>query len=305
VRSSSSSGNLMCIGSGAAFGAMAVFGKLAYDEGANVGTLLRFALAAALFWVLVLASGGARDVRALGRRDLRLGLALGGCGYALQAGCFFAALERIDASLLSLLLYTFPTMVAVAAVALGRERLDRRRVAALALATGGLVLVVAGAGAGALDPLGAALGLGAAVVYTTYILVSEGIARRLRPEVLSALVCTGAALTLTVGTSLLGELRPGDVTPAGWGWLASLSVVSTVGAVSLFFAGLRRAGPTTASILATVEPVVTVVLAFLVFGETLVAVQLVGGALVLAAVLALHVAPRRRRMFAIEEGARA
>jgi drug/metabolite transporter (DMT)-like permease len=291
-----SSGTLLCVGSAAAFGAMAVFGKLSYDEGATVGTLLvvRFALAAAMFWALVLAGGAARELRALAGRDLGLGLALGACGYAIQAGCYFAALQRIDASLLSLLLYTFPAIVAVAAVALGRERLERRRVAALGLASGGLALVVAGAGAGALDPLGASLGLGAALVYSTYILVSEGIASRVSPRLLSALVCTGAAVTLTAATALLGELRPGDVTAAGWAWLACLAVVSTVGAIGMFFAGLDRVGPTSASILSTVEPVVTVLLAFLVFGETLAGVQLAGGALVLAAVLALAVRVRPR-----------
>jgi drug/metabolite transporter (DMT)-like permease len=291
MRAVRSSGTLLCLGSGAAFGAMAVFGKLAYDEGATVGTLLavRFGLAAALFWILVLAGGAAHEVRALGRRDIGVGLALGACGYAIQAGCYFAALERIDASLLSLLLYTFPAMVAVAAVALGRERIDGRRLAALGLASGGLALVVAGAGTGALDALGTALGLGAAIVYSAYILVSERPAARMRPRVLSALVCSGAAASLTVGSALLGELRPDEVSVAGWGWLACLAVVSTVAAISLFFAGLRRVGPTTASILATVEPLVTVLLAFLVFGEALGAVQLVGGALVLAAVPALHV----------------
>jgi drug/metabolite transporter (DMT)-like permease len=296
-----SSGTLMCLGSGAAFGAMAIFGKLAYDEGATVGTLLaaRFALAAVLFWALVLAADGVRELRALARHDIRVGLALGGCGYALQAGCFFAALERIDASLLSLLLYTFPAMVAAAAVALGRDRIDGRRLAALTLASGGLTLVVAGAGAGALDPLGAALGLGAAVVYTTYILVSDGIARRVSPRLLSALVCTSGAASLTAAAALLGELRPGELTVAGWGWLACLAVVSTVAAVSLFFGGLRRVGPTTASILATVEPIVTVVLAFLVFGETLGVVQIAGGALVLAAVLVLNVRiPRKETVMA-------
>src|ERR687898_698549 len=284
-----SPGTLLCLGSGAAFGAMAVFGKLAYGDGATVGTLLavRFALAAALFWALVLAGGAAAEIRALRRRDVGVGLALGGAGYALQAGCYFAALERIDASLLSLLLYTFPAIVAAAAVALGRERLDGRRLASLVLASGGLALVVAGAGAGALDPLGAALGLGAAVVYSTYILVSDGIVGRMRPQVLSALVCTGAAASLTVGSALLGQLRPGDLTVAGWGWLACLAVVSTVAAVSLFFAGLQRVGPTTASIVSTAEPVVTVLLAFLVFGELLGPVQLLGGALVLGAVLVL------------------
>jgi drug/metabolite transporter (DMT)-like permease len=293
-----SSGTAMCLGSGAAFGAMAVFGKLAYGEGATVGTLLsaRFVLAAALFWTIVLAGGAAREVHALSRRELAAGLALGACGYALQSGCYFAALQRIDASLLSLLLYTFPAMVAAAAIALGRERLDGRRLTALALALGGLVLVVAGAGTGALDPLGAALALAAAVVYSTYILVSDRVVGRMRPHVLSALVSTGAAASLTVVSSLLGQLRPGDVTVVGWGWLACLSVVSTVGAILLFFAGLRRAGPTTASILATVEPLVTVVLAFLVFGERLGTVQLVGGVFVLSAVLVLNVRVVRRRM---------
>ena len=291
-----SSGTLMCIGSAAAFGAMAVFGKLAYGEGATVGTLLavRFALAAAVFWALLAADGAGRELRALGRRDAGAALALGACGYAAQAGCYFAALERIDAGLLSLLLYTFPAIVAAAAIALGRERADGRRLAALALASGGLVLVVAGAGAGALDPLGAALGIAAALLYSTYILVSEGIASRLRPRVLSALVCTGAAVTLTAGAALLGQLRPGDLTAAGWGWIACLAVISTVASISLFFAGLRRVGPTTASILATVEPLVTVLLAFAVFGELLRGVQLAGGALVLAAVLVLCVRPRLR-----------
>jgi drug/metabolite transporter (DMT)-like permease len=283
------SGTLFCLGSGAAFGAMAVFGKLAYDGGATVGTLLsvRFVLAAVLFWILVLGTRGATQFRALRGRDVGVGLALGAGGYAIQAGCYFTALERIDASLLSLLIYTFPAMVAVAAVVLGRERLDGRRLAALGLASGGLALVVAGAGTGALDPLGTALGLGAAVVYSTYILVSEGVVERVPPSVLSALVCTGAAVSLTAGAALLGQLRLGELTLAGWGWLACLAVVSTVAAVSLLFAGLRRVGPTTASILSTVEPVVTVVLAYLVFGELLGAVQVLGGALVIAAVLTL------------------
>ena len=91
----------MCLASGAAFGAMAVFGKLAYGEGVTVGTLLavRFTIAAVLFWVLLLSSGGAREIRAVGRRDLRIGLALGACGYAVQAGCFFVALDRWDREL--------------------------------------------------------------------------------------------------------------------------------------------------------------------------------------------------------------
>ena len=289
-------GTLFCLASGAAFGAMAVFGKLAYDNGATVGTLLavRFSLAAALFWVLV----PLRELRALGARDVRAGLALGACGYALQAGCYFVALGRIEASLLALLLYTFPALVAAAAVALGRERFGSRHVIAVFLATGGLTLAIAGAGTGALDPWGVALGLGAAVVYSVYILVSDGIAARVQPRVLAALVCTGAAGTLAVGSALLGELRLGDLTGAGWAWMACLAVVSTVAAITLFFAGLERVGPTSAAILSTVEPLVTVALAFVVFGERLGTIQLLGGMLVLAAVVPATLASRRQEALA-------
>lgn len=271
-----------CLASAAAFGAMGIFGKLAYDEGATVGTLLatRFVLAAALLWLFV----GARGVS---RRDAGIALVLGAVGYAAPAGGYFVALERLDASLLSLLVYVFPVIVAVAAVVLRRERASRRTAVALAFAGGGLVLVLAGA-AGGLDPLGTLLGLATAVVYAAYVLGSEGIAARVAPLALSTLVCTGAAATLTVAGVAGGDLEPARVTASGFAWLGGLAVVSTVGAIGLFFAGLRRVGPTAASILSTFEPVVTVALAFVAFGESLGPAQLLGGALVLTAVLAIR-----------------
>ena len=284
-----SAGALICLASAVAFGAMAIFGKLAYDEGATVGTLLavRFAIAAVLFWALVAGTGALRRLRTLSRRDLGIALALGAVGYSAQAGAYFAALKRLDASLLSVLLYTFPTMVTVAAIALGRERASRRTAAALVLASAGLLLVLARANPGALDPVGALLGLAAAVIYSAYILTSAGVAARVSPLVLSALVCTGAATTLTLAGAAGGDLHLGDVSATGYGWLAGIAVVSTVGAVTLFFAGLKRVGPSTAAILSTAEPLTTVGLAFLIFGESLSPAQLAGGALVVVAVLVL------------------
>jgi drug/metabolite transporter (DMT)-like permease len=296
IRPVPSAGVLMCLASAVGFGAMGVFGKLAYEEGATVGTLLafRFVLAAALFWAIAARTGALRRLGALTRRDVAIALALGAAGYSAQAGAYFAALERLDASLLALLVYTFPAMVTVAAIVLGRERASVRTGGALLLASAGIVLVLAGAGAGALDPLGTALGLTAAVVYSTYILASEGVAGRVGPLLLSALVCTGAAATLTLGGGALGAVDPGAVSAEGFVWLTGIAVVSTVAAIALFFAGLRRVGPTTASIVSTAEPVATATLAFLAFGEALSAVQLAGGALVIGAVLLLSARGRSR-----------
>src|SRR5688500_13328302 len=96
-------GAILCVASAAAFGAMAVFGKLAYDAGVGVSTLLfvRFGLATLALWALVAVT---RRVPRPRRRTLGAALALGAFGYALQAGLFFSALTRMDASLLALVL---------------------------------------------------------------------------------------------------------------------------------------------------------------------------------------------------------
>ena len=279
-------GPLLCLLSAAGFGAMAIFGKLAYDAGVELGDLLlvRFALAAAVLLAVAWAAGA---LRGLPRRPVLAALGMGAIGYATQAGLYFAALERMDASLLALVLYAYPALVLVAAVALGRERATRRRVAALVVATAGTVLVLAGAASGTLDPLGTAMGFGAALAYTAYILVGDRVVAGVPPVALAALVCTGATGTFAAAALVTGgpELGFGA---EGWGWLGAIALVSTVAAILAFFAGLARVGPSSASILSTLEPVVTVGLAAAAFGESLGAVQLVGGVLVLSAVVVMQ-----------------
>src|SRR3712207_4466025 len=137
---------------------MAIFGKYAYDAGVSVGELLlvRFGLAALVLAAIVLVAG---QLRRLPRRAVVAGLLMGAVGYATQAGLYFLALERMDASLLSLLLYTYPALVTVAAILIGREHATRLRLGAVAVASAGTALVLAGAGTGALDPLATVMGL--------------------------------------------------------------------------------------------------------------------------------------------------
>jgi drug/metabolite transporter (DMT)-like permease len=284
-------GSLLCLLSAAAFGAMTVFGKLAFDAGVGVGELLlvRFALAAAVLAVL---ASAARTFRTMPRRAVGAGLLMGAIGYATQAGLFFLALERMDASLLSLLLYTYPALVTVAAIALGRDRPTPQRLGAVLLATTGTALVLAGAGTGALDPLATAMALGAAAAYTAYILTGDRVVAGVPPLGLAALVTTGAAATFLAVAIGTGGPDLGFAAE-GWVWLTAIALVSTVGAIIAFFAGLARVGPSTAALLSTLEPPVTVALAALAFGEALTVVQLAGGSLVLATVVVLNLPERR------------
>jgi drug/metabolite transporter (DMT)-like permease len=230
-------GVALCLLSAACFGTLAIFGKLAFEADVNVMTVLcvRFVIAAAIFGGLLAARRA--DRRRLERRVLWIALGLGAVGYAGQAGLFFAALERMDASLLSLILYAYPALVTLVAVLLGRDEMTPRRTLALLAASSGVALVLVGAGAGGFDPLGAAFGLGAALAYTAYILVAEGVVGRVPPVLLCAVVMTGAAISFGLLSVALGALDFG-FEPIGWLWLACMAVVSTVGAMLAF---LRRA----------------------------------------------------------------
>ncbi|GAA2716179.1 DMT family transporter [Actinoplanes palleronii] len=284
-------GPLLLVLSAACFGAMAIFGKLAFAAGVTPATLLlvRFALAAAILAAIVLLRRPATPVR-MSARTVLTAFGLGAFGYALQAGLYFAALQRMDATLLALIFYVYPLLVTVGAVLLGRDRLTPRRVAALLVASAGTLLVLLGAGAVGFDVLGAVLAFGCALTYTAYILVSDTVVRRLPASVLSALVMTGATLGQAVYAPLAGGVDLG-FGAAGWFWLVCVALVSTVLAMVAFLAGLRRTGPSTAAILSTFEPVVTAALAGVVLPETLTPVQYGGGLLVLTAAVVLQLRP--------------
>jgi drug/metabolite transporter (DMT)-like permease len=184
-------------------------------------------------------------------------------------------------------------MVTGAAILLRREPASRRRLAALVTASCGLVLVLVGSGAGAFDGPGALLGIGASLTYTTYILVSDSVTVHLDPLPLAALISTGAVLTLLPFGLVSGELQLGFAS-SGWLWLALAALVSTVSAILLFFSGMSRVGPSTAAILSTLEPPVTVALSFLAFGEALGAIQLLGAVAVLGAAVIVNLPQPQR-----------
>jgi drug/metabolite transporter (DMT)-like permease len=279
-------GTALCLLSASSYGAAGIFGKLAYDEDIAVATLLsaRFAIAAAVLWLLVMALGaGARP----SRRGLVAGVVLGLAIYAPQSGLFFGSLTRLDAALTVLLVYIAPALVAGAAAALGRERLRRAQLVALPIALGGTALVVAGEGVGEIDGLGVALAFACAVVYSSYILISDAVVQRVNPVPLAASVCTGAAISFTVAAGLRGEL-PTDVSGAGWSSIVGLAIISTVVSITALAAGTARVGPSTAAILSTFEPVMAAILAYFALGETLGPVQLLGGLVVLASVAIIH-----------------
>ena len=277
-----------------AFGVMPIFIKLAYAEGVGLNTLLalRFSIAGAIMWLLW-AYQHRRGARVAVTRALLLPvIAMGGLGYVGQSFSYYQAIDLIPASATALLLYTYPILVTVLAWLLLKERLTLRKALALSVAMVGALMVlgvVSLSGGqsynfGALNPQGVAWALGAALIYSLYIIAGARFTRDLPPIYSSAVIISSAALVYLLWGLAAGGLYLG-LTPYGWLWVCGIAFVSTVLAIALFFAGLPLVGASRAAIISTVEPAVTVVLAHFALQEALALEQLLGGTLILVSVL--------------------
>jgi drug/metabolite transporter (DMT)-like permease len=281
-------GVVLCLVSSTCFGLSAIFAKEAYAVGVSVPTTLvgRFGVAAVVLWAIVLVRRTPMPSPRLVLVSVGLGLA-----YALQAALYFGALATADASLVVLLVYVYPALTMVLAVALRRESPDRRRMAALGVSGAGLVLLLNTGGAmGTAGTLGVLLALGAAVCYALYLTAAEAQPASLDLFTLTAIVCTTSAAALAGWGAVTGSLAVPPV--AGMAWLLVLAVVSTVVPLVVLLLGIRAVGASTAAILSCFEPAVVVAVAAVLYGERLSPVQLVGGAAVIASVLILQA--RRR-----------
>jgi drug/metabolite transporter (DMT)-like permease len=308
----------------------------------------RFATAAVLSWIYLSLRRPARaSLLALSKRRLFVLLFLGAL-YVGNSYAYFAALQVVPIALTSIITYLYPAIVAVMGLRLVRRLEGRRAWLALGLSIVGVAFAVGGIPEGELPPLwGLALAFANALIYATWIVLQARLAgdrptpgagpRRddeltLPPGDAEAAIeigATGAApgsvpdpaaataimTTATAGTYALlalasgTSISPADV-PAGlWPPLLAFGLVATALAIQAFYAGVRRIGAARASIVSTVEPVYTIALAVILFGETLAPIQVVGGALVLAAVILAETgrrpaaaAPRRDPVSASEVG---
>lgn len=266
--------------SAACFGALPIFARFTYASGGEPISLLciRFVTAGIFMmgWMLQSRKPWPRG-RLLGSLVL-----LGGLGYVGQSFSYFTALTMASASLVSLLLYLYPALVTLLAAAVLKERIDAFTLGALSLALAGSALVIGVGGGG--KPGGIALGLAAAFIYAVYIVIGSRVTPRAGAVPATTVIILAAAAVFSI-TALL-ERPAFPKTLNGWAAAVAVAALSVVAIVS-FFEALERLGPADASTISTFEPVVTVVLAWWALGETISAIQLVGGVLILAAVILL------------------
>ena len=277
----------MVVGSAIAFGTLSIFAKLAYKNGLGTEQLLafRFSLAAIGMWAVAFAVG--QSPLRLTSRQMASLLAVGGVLYTAQAITYFLALRTLPASLAVLIVYVYPSLVVVAGWLFLRRHVSLWHVGALIASFVGVVLLIGGAQFRL--GIGLVFALAAPLLYTTFILISEGVMSSVPPVAASAMMMAGTAVVLSVIALTQGQLTF-PTTPQAWAISVGIAIVPTMVAISLFLAGLPRVGAARASLISTLELVVTVTLAILLLGDRFTPLEAVGGVLVLAAVAVVQAA---------------
>jgi len=268
--------------SATAFGTNAILAKLAYRAGLGTSQTLafRFVLGAIGMWVLAIALR--QNPLRFTRRQLITLLALGGVFYTAQSLSYFTALRTLPASLVVLMAYLYPSLVVIAGWLFLSRAISAWQAVALVASFTGVVLLVGGAQFALSWAL--VLAIAAPTIYTGYILVGENVMSGVPAVGASAVIISGAGIAFSVIAAFQGELAFPD-SAAGWGVVVAFAIVPTMIAISLLLAGLPRIGAARASLLSTFEPLVTIVLAVILFGDSFTGVQIVGGLLILLAVI--------------------
>jgi len=264
------------------FGTMAIFARIAYDAGSDPITVLflRFTIAGIFMLAIMVAKGMAYP-----RGHTLVTLAfMGALGYVGLSFAFFTALTMAPAGLVAILLYLYPAFVTLLTTVFLKKPVTLLKFAALSLTFGGTLLII-GLDSGSGQNLGIVLAITAAVLYSVYIVVGSKVISNAGAFQASTVVIISAGVAFSGIVAVKGVKFPG--TALGWVSVFAIALVSTSLAIVAFFAGLKRIDPANASMISTLEPVVTVALAVVVLGETLTLHKILGGGMILAAVLLL------------------
>jgi drug/metabolite transporter (DMT)-like permease len=265
---------------GIGFSFLGIFGRLSFNAGLSVGELLtfRFGLAALLLWLFLAMSQP--HLLKLPLRQILISCLLGFGGYAVFATMYFEAIHGVSVAIAAMLLFTFPIFVNLGAVVFLKEQLTRRQWVSLLLAVIGLALLLWGdMTIRKLSSL--MMGLGAAVVYAGYVLISGEVQKQVNPWSSSVYVITAAALGLFVfhhpQLSRIFEFDRNEIL-----CIFGIAIISTIIPLSLFLSGMQKTTSSKASILAMVEPISAALFAWLLLGEALSGRQLCGSLLVIS-----------------------
>jgi drug/metabolite transporter (DMT)-like permease len=253
-----------------------IFAKQIQGMSAQSIVFYRVLLAFVIFFIFILISG---NLKIIELKDKKIYLILFGI---LQAGTmltFFISLLKGSVSIAVLLLYTAPVYITLLSPWLLKERSTKKGIIALVLSIIGILLIV---DPQKLDftqyPVGIVAGIASGIIYAFQIMTSK-----YASSTYSGYTQAFWSFPVAMMILLPFGIAPFDIVLENLGYLILLAIFPTILAVSLYFNGLKKVKTYSASILGLIEPVSAVILSVLLLHEQISALEMIGGALILAA----------------------
>ncbi len=278
------------------FSAKAILVKLAYIDRVDAVTLLALRMAFSVpFFIGVALWVRRQHAEPLGPHDRFLVLVLGLVGYYLSSLLDFLGLQTISAGLERLILFLYPTMTVILSALLYRRAIGRTVMAAMLVCYAGIALVFVhdvGTMQGGIV-LGASLVFASTLSYSVYLVgAGHAIARigAARFTAYAMIVATTASLLQFAFTHPLHALA---VPPRVYELALAMAIFSTLLPVFLLSHAIRRIGSGNTSLIGSIGPVITLVMAYVFLHESLSSLQAAGSMLVLAGVLIVSLDSRR------------
>ena len=215
------------------------------------------------------------------KRDLLL-LFASGAAMGFNWILLFEAYRYTTVSTATLSYYFAPVLVTVISPLLFRERLNARQIVCFVVSTVGVVLLTGISAVSQRELLGIALGLSAACLYASVVLINKGLGEG-DPIVRTAVQFFSAIIVLTPYVLLTGGMSLSGVTGIGWICLLCVGLLHTGVTYCVYFSSLRGISGQEAAILSYIDPLVAVLLSVFVLGEAISLLQIVGGILILGA----------------------
>jgi len=288
-------GVLFILGGALGFSAKAVLVKLAFASQAELDVItlmaLRMAMALPFFLVIALFSRKQRESRSLRQFSANTVVpvfVLGMLGYYIASYLDFWGLMYIPAGLERAILFTYPTIVVVLSALIYKTRITGRVGLALAISYGGIVLAFSSyaalVSAASLHNLltGSVLIFCAAIAFALFTLGSVTMIRKLGSVQFTAWSMMVACLASLIHFFTVTNINEIHLSARVIYIAAYLAMFSTVIPSFFIAAGVKRIGASTASIINSTGPILTVILGYFLLGELLTFVQLGGIAMVIA-----------------------
>ncbi len=203
-----------------------------------------------------------------------------------------AAVQFIPIGLAALLFFTFPPLIALGEAALARRMPAGLQLLALAAAFAGLAMML-GVSFETVHPLGIALSLSASVATTLNVIGSARVLPRGDRWVMFWHMALVAAVCLMAVAIIGGSIHLPE-TPGGWAGMFGVALLQA-SSIPLFYVAIHHIGPAKSAMLTNLQPVVSIVAAYLLFAEVLGPLQSAGAALVLGGIMLMQWSDMRKR----------